>query len=69
VTLPPATSSVTPVIREELSEATKRVASATSSGVPSRLSGSPPLTEGEYATADQDERRPRRFETSLTARV
>src|SRR5215213_1102121 len=39
VTLPPATSSVTPVIQEELSEARKRVASATSSGVPSRLSG------------------------------
>src|SRR5215210_8108626 len=39
VTLPPATSSVTPVIQEELSEARKRVASATSSGVPNRLSG------------------------------
>src|SRR5215211_8999794 len=39
VALPPATSSVTPVIQEELSEARKRVASATSSGVPSRRSG------------------------------
>ncbi len=37
--LPPATSSVTPVSQEELSEARNRVASATSSGFPIRPSG------------------------------
>jgi hypothetical protein len=36
---PPATSSVTPVIQDELSDARNSVASATSSGVPIRPSG------------------------------
>jgi hypothetical protein len=39
MTDPPATSSTTPVIHDALSEARKTAARATSSGVPSRLSG------------------------------
>ena len=39
MTAPPATSNTTPVTQDASSEARKRAARATSSGVPSRLSG------------------------------
>ena len=61
MTAPPATSNTTPVTQDASSEARKRAARATSSGVPSRLSGWSSFRESCWALGMRSRLRSKAF--------